>query len=429
MFYFDQPSGKRPAHYVLILLLINFSGCEPPIGNETAPPETSDARNEPKAGHEQVSRDGWSLLSDEELSEGWIALFDGTTLFGWEQNGEGGWRIASGSIVADEGGIGFLYTTTTFSDYVLRVDFRCEAETNSGVFLQMPPSPQDPASDCYEVNIAPDQNPFPTGSLVGRKKVAAVSTQPGWNTYEIRALAGDITIKLNGQSIVDYHDAQPIHRGHIGLQHNLGRVEFRNVMLKPLATNEIFNGRDLTGWRVKPGLASEFTVTRAGDLGVKNGKGQIETVDTYGDFVLQLECKTMSPNQNSGVFFRCIPGELWMGYESQIHNGFSENDRSKPSNGGTGGIFRRQDARRVVTSDGQWFAKTIVADGPHMAVWVNGYQVSNWTDTRQPHENPRQGLRTKAGTIILQGHDPTTDLLFRSFRIGLLRVRSVQNGS
>lgn len=51
-----------------------------------------------------------------------------------------------------------------------------------------------------------------------------------------------------------------------------------------------------------------------------------------------------------------------------------------------------------------------------MAVWVNGYQVSDWTDTRGPNANPRQGLRREAGTLIIQGHDPTTDLSFRNLR-------------
>jgi hypothetical protein len=47
---------------------------------------------------------------------------------------------------------------------------------------------------------------------------------------------------------------------------------------------------------------------------------------------------------------------------------------------------------------------------------VNGVQVSDWTDTRDPHDNPRQGLRIAPGTLILQGHDPTTDLSFRNLR-------------
>ena len=49
-----------------------------------------------------------------------------------------------------------------------------------------------------------------------------------------------------------------------------------------------------------------------------------------------------------------------------------------------------------------------------------GTQRGDWTDQREPHENPRQGSRTKPGTIALQGHDPTTDLLFRNIRVGEL---------
>ena len=57
------------------------------------------------------------------------------------------------------------------------------------------------------------------------------------------------------------------------------------------------------------------------------------------------------------------------------------------------------------------------------AVWVNGYHVTDWVDAREAHENPRKGLRTAAGTIILQGHDPTTDLLFSNLRISPLQQR------
>ena len=90
-------------------------------------------------------------------------------------------------------------------------------------------------------------------------------------------------------------------------------------------------------------------------------------------------------------------------YESQINNVFKDGDRTKPADFGTGGIYRRQPARRVVADDHEWFTKTIVADGPHMAVWVNGYQVSDWTDTRPAKENAREGLRLGPGVIAIQG--------------------------
>ena len=58
----------------------------------------------------------------------------------------------------------------------------------------------------------------------------------------------------------------------------------------------------------------------------------------------------------------------------------------------------------------------IIAAGPDISVWVNGYQLTAWTDEREPHKNPRNGLRLDPGTLQIQGHDPTTDLLFRNFR-------------
>ena len=120
---------------------------------------------------------------------------------------------------------------------------------------------------------------------------------------------------------------------------------------------------------------------------------------------------------NSGVFFRGLPGQFWSGYESQIRNQWEGDDRTKPVDFGTGGLYGYQPARRVVPSDHEWFRKTIVAHGRHMAVWVNGYQVSDWTDARPPSESARQGCRLQAGIIGLQGHDPTTDLSFRNIAI------------
>ena len=106
-----------------------------------------------------------------------------------------------------------------------------------------------------------------------------------------------------------------------------------------------------------------------------------------------------------------------MGYECQIQNGFKNGDRSQPEDCGTGGFFRRKNARRIIADDQEWFAMTLVADGRHMAAWVNGIQVSDWTDSRKAHPNPRKGLRLQPGTLMIQGHDPTTDIDFRAFRI------------
>jgi hypothetical protein len=59
---------------------------------------------------------------------------------------------------------------------------------------------------------------------------------------------------------------------------------------------------------------------------------------------------------------------------------------------------------------------TVIAHGPHIATWVNGFQLTDWTDDRPKHDNPRQGLRIDPGTIQLQDHDSGTDVEFRNIQ-------------
>ena len=363
-------------------------------------------------------------LKKSEILDGWLSLFDGQSLYGWKAESDANWHVENGELRADRGSMGLLRTTSQFDDFEIRVEFKSSATTNSGLFLRTSPKPNDPADDCFELNIAqPDQNPFPTGSLVFRVK-AEVDLQPDqWNRYRAVADGNRLKVWVNDRLTVDFQNPKPLGRGYIGLQFREGPIAFRNIVLKPLNQKAIFNSRDLAGWNTDNQLESQFSVTEQGELRMQNGRGQIETADSFGDFVFSTECKTNAKGLNSGVFFRCIPGELMNGYESQIENGYKNGDRTQPVDCGTGGIFRRKDARRIVANDEEWFTKTIVATGPHFAVWVNGYQVSDWTDKRKPDANPRKGLRLEKGSLIFQGHDPTTDVLFKNIRIREITTR------
>ena len=202
------------------------------------------------------------------------------------------------------------------------------------------------------------------------------------------------------------------------------RIELRNIKLRPHGTKPLFNGKNLDGWKVTQSdpkrTATTFEVTKDGELSAKNGPGDLQTEKQFDDFVLQLECKTNGKFLNSGVFFRCMPDAYQNGYEAQIQNAYLGDDRTKPIDYGTGAIYRRVAARKVVSNDNEWFTMTVAARGTHFATWVNGYQTVDWTDDRKANDNPRQGLRTAKGHLSIQGHDPTTDLLFRNIRIAEL---------
>jgi hypothetical protein len=195
-------------------------------------------------------------------------------------------------------------------------------------------------------------------------------------------------------------------------------VEVAELALRPLNLKPLFNGTDLTGWNIIPGHKSEFNVVD-GTINIKNGNGQIETAGVYKDFVLQLDIFSNGDHLNSGVFFHGPVGKFWKGYESQVRNQWEGEDRTKPVDFGTGGIYGNQASRKVVSSDREWFKKTIVCDGNHMAVWLNGYPVSDFLDTRPVSKdwNGKEGYVPGPGTIHLQGHDPTTDLSFKNINL------------
>ncbi|MDO4574228.1 MAG: DUF1080 domain-containing protein [Planctomycetia bacterium] len=288
----------------------------------------------------------WTLPSAGQVAEGWIALFDGETTFGWTVS-DGEWAVENGTLVGTGGAM------------VLNTRF-------------------PKATWTYEVN---------DGS--------------GWKAFSFETEAvGKIVIRAwEGK-----------------------RTAFRNIFLKPQGLKPLFHGENLEGWNLYPEMPGRFTVDKAMRcIVVKDGPGMLESKESFGDFVLQVAAKTGAEHLNSGIFFRCIPGEKMNGYESQIHNGVKDGDRTQPLDAGTGAIFRRTVARYVPANDKEIFYKTIVADGAHIAVWVNGLQVTDWTDTRKPNANPRRGLRLEPGTLMLQAHDPTTDVYFYSLNIGEIR--------
>jgi hypothetical protein len=315
-------------------------------------------------------------LSKEQIADGWIMLFDGETMYGWATKGDCKSKVADGAVVC-EGGEGWLVTTTEFRDFLLKLQCRGDAK---GMVCWGVPKDGDPSK------------------AANKKEITGKAGE--WQDVEIKAegAGGSIAIPC------------------------APKLEIRNVVLKPLNGKSIFSGKDLTGWKPLPGFKSTFSVTPDGCLNIKNGPGDIQTEDQWKDFCLQLDIMAKNPDAekrklNSGVFFRAEPGKFWQGYEAQIRNEFKGDDRTKPVDFGTGAIYNRQAARKVVPNENEWYTMTIIAAGNHLATWVNGYQTTDYTDTNPPGSPRNKQSRTEAGIISLQGHDPTTDMYFKNIRI------------
>jgi phosphohistidine phosphatase SixA len=114
-----------------------------------------------------------------------------------------------------------------------------------------------------------------------------------------------------------------------------------------------------------------------------------------------------------------------MGYECQLSNEMVDGNPLFPADCGSGGIFRRQNARVIAGEADTWGTVVLVAHQQMIAAWVNGLQVSNWYDDREPDENPRKGSRLESGTIMIQGHDPGTDALLKQISIAKIQPPSL----
>ena len=323
-----------------------------------------------------------NTLTSKEMTEGWILLFDGETTFGWAADGEV--KAKDGALVVGGVRAGAVRCTTALK-------------------------PVD-----IEFEISADGTTWRSGSTGGGDTIVGII---GGKADPVYSVSKPLFNEASGQLSLEVPAGKPVH--------------LRSVKARPVKTSSLFNGKDLARWKVyDPAKAkavdpkargdatkSKFTVTREGWLNVKDGPGDLQTEGQWADFVLQLECISNGKHLNSGLFFRCIPDLYQQGYEAQIRNQWEADDRMKPVDFGTGAIYRRQAARKVVSTDGEWFTLTVAAHGRHIATWVNGYQVTDWTDDRKESDNARQGFKKGKGTISIQGHDPTTDLSFRNIRI------------
>lgn len=346
------------------------------------------------------------LSSAEAIEAGeWINLFDGESLYGWTTVGDGNWDVSNGQIELTQGDSGFIASNARFTDFELKVVMRVTGQGTASVAFRTPLSghAQEEGAGVVYLNAAENDN-------------------VAFSEVLIRAVGNDVQAAVNGQDVAASTSNA---KGHIAIQFQKyhrdkrgPKVEIKEVALRPVGLRSLFNGENLDGWNIIPERKSVFSVID-GALNIKDGNGQIETAEVFRDFILQLDIISNGEHLNSGVFFRGPVGVFWKGYEAQVRNQWMRDDREKPVDFGTGGIYGVNAARKVVSTDHEWFNMTIVACGNHMAAWVNGYQVSDFTDTRPVDDggDGKNGYVPTAGTIHLQGHDPSTDLSFKNIHL------------
>ena len=176
-----------------------------------------------------------------------ISLFNGENLDGWEVFGTEKWYVEDGLLICESGpdaGYGYLGTEKEYKNFILDLDFKQEADGNSGVFIRS--SVDGTTVSGWQVEVAPPGK-FTGGvyESYGRqwlKKPKPEKDQAlkfgDWNHMTIKVDGKQITAWLNGTEMVSFKD-RIIGKGEgsVLLQiHDGGgiKVKWKNIELTPL---------------------------------------------------------------------------------------------------------------------------------------------------------------------------------------------------
>ena len=177
-----------------------------------------------------------------------VELFNGKDLTGWEvmnPHAGNGWVVKDGVLMNDPDALGRrhtsnLRTSAVFEDFRLTLDLMVPEGSNSGIYLR----------GIYEVQVHDSHGQEPSkhnmGAIYSRiaPSVSAVKPAGQWQSYDIILCDRHVTVKLNGQLIIDN---QPLYGvtggalwadeskpGPIYLQGDHGAVSYRNMILHPI---------------------------------------------------------------------------------------------------------------------------------------------------------------------------------------------------
>lgn len=178
----------------------------------------------------------------------------------------------------------------------------------------------------------------------------------------------------------------------------------------------LFDGKSLDGWKIseKP---ETFSV-KDGILIVKGDRahmfyaGPVQNAE-FKNFEMKLEILT-KPGANSGVYLHTKFQETgWpsQGYEIQVNN--THKDPKK-----TAGVYGILDNFNAPVKDDEWFTMTIRVEGKHIVTKVNDKVISDYTEEENV-QRPKNfaGRLISSGTVAIQGHDPGSEVHYRSIEI------------
>lgn len=181
-------------------------------------------------------------------AQGWIQLFNSKNLDGWTAYGTEKWYVENSELVCESGpdkGYGYLGTKDQYKNFDLKLEFKQEANGNSGVFFHS--SFEGTIVSGWQAEVAPPGHS--TGGIYesyGRgwlikpsdNKDTKYLKMNDWNAMRIKVTGNTVTTWLNGNKMISLTDDKIGSKtGQIALQiHDGGgiKVRWRNLKVKKL---------------------------------------------------------------------------------------------------------------------------------------------------------------------------------------------------
>ncbi len=187
------------------------------------------------------------LTSNALAAQEPVSIFNGENLDGWTIHGTELWYAENGELVCESGpdaAYGYLRTDATYRDFELTLEFKQEADGNSGVFFRS--TLDGVIITGWQAEVAPPglysggiYESYGRGWLIQPNPDRDAALRMGeWNTMRIRVVGDQVTTWLNGVQMIDFEDARiGAATGLIALQiHDGGgiRVRWRNIRVEEL---------------------------------------------------------------------------------------------------------------------------------------------------------------------------------------------------
>ncbi|MBC9913426.1 3-keto-disaccharide hydrolase [Chitinophaga varians] len=175
------------------------------------------------------------------------SLFNGKNLDGWKIHGTEKWYVEKGELICESGPdkeYGYLATDKKYQNFELTVQFKQEANGNSGVFFHS--SLEGTKIAGWQAEVAPPNmhtggiyESYGRGWLIKPEAEKEKYLKMGeWNTMKIRVDGDQVTTWLNGHEMITLKDEKiGAIDGQIALQIHSGggiKVKWKNIKLVPL---------------------------------------------------------------------------------------------------------------------------------------------------------------------------------------------------